>query len=206
MKPAAFVEFTRVSKILEGCVPWMYLDILGLVTTGVGCLIDAPHEACKLPWRRPDGSPASASEIAGEWANVKANRALARQGHKAAAKFTRLRLDDEGVAELLEHRAADFEAFYRKTWPAWDSFPADAQLAIHSMGWAMGPGFPRKFPTFTKAVLAGDWAGAAAQCAMRATGNPGLIPRNKMNVRLFNAAASTSTPDAITAEAVARVP
>src|SRR5207244_2818316 len=56
--------FLAFSRPLEGRVPWMYLDIKGLVKTGVGNLIDPVGLALKLPFvHKADGSPASEVEI-----------------------------------------------------------------------------------------------------------------------------------------------
>src|SRR4029453_7562541 len=56
--------FLAFSRPLEGRVPWMYLDIKGLVTTGVGNLIDPVGLASKLPFvHKGDGSPASEVDI-----------------------------------------------------------------------------------------------------------------------------------------------
>ena len=45
----AFVDFTAA---LEGVVPWMYLDVKGLVTVAIGNLIDPVAAALSLPFVR----------------------------------------------------------------------------------------------------------------------------------------------------------
>src|SRR5690606_6058570 len=56
---------------LEGRVDCMYLDVKGLVTVGVGNLVDPVHLAERLPFRRPDGSLATREEIRAAWHTVK---------------------------------------------------------------------------------------------------------------------------------------
>lgn len=202
-KQSVLDVFPSFTANLEGKVPWMYADILGLVTVGLGCLIDPVSLALGLPWKRPDGSDASNGEVAAEWNRVKHDPTLPKRGHRAAQKVTTLRLTDEGIARLANDRLRRHEAWFVKTWKDFASFPADAQLAIHSMGWAMGAGFTGKFPSFTRAVTVHDWATAARNCKMREAGNPGLVPRNKRNVSLLLAAATTTTPDLVTPGAIA---
>ncbi len=74
MYPSVQSYFRIFSAPLEGCVPYMYLDVLGLVTVGVGNLVDPITLAQALPLRfknRPGiaapGSPATPDQIAAEW-------------------------------------------------------------------------------------------------------------------------------------------
>lgn len=202
MKQSVAAAFPNFTARLEGKIPHMYADILGLVTVGLGCLIDPVSLALNLPWKHGNGDNATNAEVMAEWNRVKHDPTLPKAGYRAAAKITQLRLTDDGISRLAIDRLVRHEGWFKKTWPAWDTFPADAQLAIHSMGWAMGAGFTTKFPSFTKCVTAQDWVGAAKNCLMRTAGNPGLVPRNKRNVALFQAAAVTTNPEMITSEAI----
>jgi len=185
MRQSVIEIFPSFTERLEGKVPWMYLDILGLVTTGLGCLIDPVTLATGLLWKTKRGEMATVSEIVAEWHTVKEMTTLAKLGHRVAERYTRLRLTDEGVAELAKRRLDMNEDYLRKVWPKWDEFPADAQIAIMSMAWAMGAGFVKKFKLFTAAVANGDWLGAQKNCHINETGNAGIVPRNKLNKRLF---------------------
>jgi hypothetical protein len=69
-------------------------------------------------------------------------------------------------------------------------WPADAQLALLSMAWAMGPGGPPQFKNMAAACEKLDFDTAAAQCRMDETGNPGVVPRNKADKLLFENAAA----------------
>jgi GH24 family phage-related lysozyme (muramidase) len=198
MKQAALDAFPDFTERLEGKVPTMYRDILGLVTVGYGCLIDPVGLAVIQPFvHRETKLPASRSEIAAEWNTVKAH-ANPKLHWKYAAKLCNLEMTLTGMIDLLENRLALFESQLKGVFPDWDQWPADAQFATMSMSWAMGAGFTKKFTTWTKCALAQSWLGCAKQCLMRTAGNPGLIPRNKANVRLFTAAAATENPDQLT--------
>lgn len=198
MKQAVLDIFPAFTERLEGKIPWMYLDCLGYVTTGLGCLIDPVTLATDLPWMTRKGTTATRAEIVSEWHAVKDMVSLAKLGHGVAEKYTRLRLNDEGVAQLAKRRLESNEEYFRHTWSDWDDFPADAQLAIMSMGWAMGAGFVRKFKMFTAAVRKHDWLEAIKHCHINEAGNPGIVPRNKLNKKLLSDAAETTTPELLT--------
>jgi GH24 family phage-related lysozyme (muramidase) len=181
-----FITFTTQ---FEGRVKWMYLDIKGLVSTGIGNLIDPVSLALPLPWvHNSDGASASQTEITNEWNKVKGDQSLAQKGYKAAAPpYTSLHLTDDQINQLVMSKLSQFEATLKKTteFANLDSWPADAQLGLFSMAWAMGPGFGPGWPSFRAACAAQDWAGAAKNGHMNDTHNPGLRPRNQANVLLF---------------------
>jgi GH24 family phage-related lysozyme (muramidase) len=185
--------FPKFTCEFEGRVSWMYLDIKGLVTIGLGCLIDPEVTAGHLPFvRLQDKQPANASEICLEWNRIKGMKTLAQKGHLAARQYCALRLLERDIDNLARKRLLDNELILKLAFPDWNNFPADAQLAINSMAWAMGAFFFRKWPRFMKAVNDKDWNLAAVNCSMRTEGNPGLIPRNKANKKLFLSAATLS--------------
>jgi hypothetical protein len=176
----------------------MYLDVLGLVTVGVGNLVDPVTLAQALPFRfknRPGiaapGSPATPAEISAEWQRLKSNQALRNQLYTACDPLTQLELSDDSIDSLILSRLTSNEA-YLKRQPAFqnfDTWPADAQLGLLSMAWAMGPGGPGGFPNFSAACQNSDFNRAAAECKMNEAGNPGLHPRNQANFTLFSNAA-----------------
>jgi len=198
MKQGVAEIFPTWSTRFEGRINHMYLDVKGLVTIGIGNLIDPISLAIQLPFYfKGTETKASAAAISGEWSLLKGHPDLAKQGHKAAARITKLYLKNEDIARLVAREMLRFEAYLRKGFKLWDMFPADAQLGILSMAWAMGAGFYLKFPAFTRACNNLDWDTAAIQCLMRATNNPGLVPRNHANVALFKAAAVTRNPEVL---------
>ena len=190
--------FRSFNEQFEGSIPFMYLDIKGLVTVAVGNLIDPVEYAQALPFRfknKPGiaapGSPATKDQIAAEWQSLKNNTKLAHLGHKACEPLTQLELDDDSMNHLIAQKLASNADFLkRQVWfQAFDTWPADAQLGILSMTWAMGPGGPGGFPHFRAACQSLKFDVAATECKMDETGNPGVVPRNRANVVLFSNAA-----------------
>lgn len=188
--------FLPFSTRFEGRVNTMYLDIKGLVTIGVGNLIDHdgdPAPALALPFvHNADGSPATQDEILAEWQALKADQSLATAGWRTAAQRTSLMLTDEDIDTLVLAKADEFESTLKRTtseFADFDAWPADAQLGVLSMAWAMGPAFGQSWPTFRRAVGANDWRAAAQNCRMSEAGNPGLVPRNDADEELFGNAA-----------------
>jgi hypothetical protein len=171
----------------------MYLDIKGLVTVGVGNLIDPVEVAQALPFRFKNnpGVMATRDQIASEWQRLKGNPALARDGFRACESVTELELSNEAIDSLILARLSQNEDFLkRQTWfQGFDTWPADGQLGLLSMAWAMGPGGPGQFSHFRAACQNMDFSAAAKECKMDETGNPGLVPRNRANVLLFSNAA-----------------
>jgi hypothetical protein len=156
----AFIPF---STRFEGRVTHMYLDVKGLVTVGIGNLIDPVDLALALPFvHKQDESPATQDEIRAEWESLKADKdELAKAGWTACTPRTQLKLTDQDLDALVLSKAAQFEATLRSTTPefaSFDSWPADAQLGVLSMAWAMGPAFGNGWPNFRAAVATGDAA------------------------------------------------
>lgn len=186
--------FRAFSTMFEGAVSFMYLDIKGLVTCGVGNLIDPIELALDLPWRwrskggaaRP-GELASQAEIRREWDGLKARTDLAHLGHRAAEKVAMLELDEGAIMALIVYRLDSNEAILKRhpAFAALEDWPADAQLGLLSMAWAMGPGFGRGWPRFSAACMREDFTAAADACRMADAANPGLVPRNVANRILF---------------------
>lgn len=183
MKQAVRDVFAEFSTRFEGRVPFMYLDVKGLVTTGIGNLIDPITTGVTLPWLKADGTKASKSEIEAEWRKVKSLQAMRMRGGMAYGAVTSLRLSEAAIDALVVRKANEMEMHLVKRFKGYDTWPADAQLGLLSMAWAMGPAF--KFPKFQAACDALDFRTAAIQCKMNEVGNPGLVPRNKANETLF---------------------
>lgn len=185
--------FTGFAEQFDGRVSWMYLNIFGLVTTAVGISIDPLELAIELPFvRKEDGTRASTREIRAEWSMIKAESTLVSLGYWACQERTRLRLEDEDIDNLVLNRVLANERMLRRTFPAWEDWPADAQLGVLSMAWVLGPEFTKTWRDFTLACLSGDWADAARKCAMREWGDTCVKSRNRVNAELFGHAAAVT--------------
>jgi hypothetical protein len=166
---------------------YMYTDALDLVTTGYGNKIDPESDAAVLPWKRNStGVLASPTEVSAEWNTVKNGGAPYRS--TAAAKNTTLHLDADAIQTLFNSVTAATEASIRKIIPKYDSLPADAELALLSMVWAMGSGGLASFKTLVDAINSSppDFSTAAAQSHMQGVG---IDARNAADKLLFENAA-----------------
>ena len=199
MYPSVLAIWPAFTAQFEGRIPWMYLDIRGLVTTGCGNLIDPSGLALALPWAKPDGTYATTTEILTEWQAVKAATWLAEAGAQAAGRVAVLRLSDAAIDGLVARVMASNEAALKQhpAFAGFDAWPADAQIGLLSMAWAMGPDFGPGWPLFSAACAAGDWNAAAANCWMDDAGNPGLTPRNRANEWAFATAAAAGGDPAV---------
>lgn len=196
MRAAVRDGFRAFTARFEGVCSWMYLDILGLVTTGIGNLIDSVGAALALEWVNRDGSPAASSDIVKAWNTVKGAQSMKLAGGGAFARLTTLRLTPAGIAKLLQGRADIDWALLLNRFPDLETWPANCQLAVLSIAWAAGPAWHA--PRFDAAAKAHDWATCAVEGYLNDSGNPGLRPRNVANKALFLAAAAGCDPDVIT--------
>jgi len=191
MRDSVKKSFNSFTTKFEGRVSWMYLDIKGLVTVAVGNLIDPVDAALGLPFvHKSTKVAATRDEIRAEWTMLKGKQDLAKKGHKACEAITDLRMTDQGMDDLVLAKLTSNESVLKKSFSDWDAWPADAQLGVLSMAWALGPGFPAHWTKFTAAAKVQDWTAAAANCKINETGNPGVKPRNEADVVLFTNAAA----------------
>jgi hypothetical protein len=190
---------------LEGRVPFMYLDLRGYLSVGIGDIIDAaavglaaPTEeertasldlAFKLRWLRTDGSPAEAAEIADEWDRTKGRTDLAARGPGAfRPPVTSLHVDAAVADRFALGRLSNMELALtsREAFAAFDSWPADAQLGLLSIAFKWGTDF--QHPLLEQHLAAGDF-GAAAEVSVLNPNIGSYILRNERNAKLFNNAA-----------------
>lgn len=214
MRQAVQDAWLEVNAPLEGRVPWPYLDEKCLVTVAVGNLIDPLPLALRLPWQYESGGYLNEADIAQQWERVKSATALAKQGGGAFENLTDMRLSPANMDKLDYAKLASNDAILKGRFSNWELLPADAQMGVHSLAWACGPDFV--FPRFAADLIAGAFAtyvtaddiadastpgdlqdppefgalkgGCALECLMEVGANRGLIPRNALNQRLFEAA------------------
>lgn len=196
----SYEAYHRFSSPLEGRVPTMYCDCKGLITTGVGNLINTQASALALPWLLADGSLANQADVLADWNKLHVDAAhYALLKWMVYAKDLRCHLSEEAIDALVKRTLAANEAIFRKRYSLWDFFPADAQIAIMSVAWAVGPAFwTTPHPGFTnldRYIAAQDWEGCVAACTIKEAGNPGVVPRNAKNRFCFHNAALMKADD-----------
>lgn len=183
MRQSVRDAFVKFSAEFEGTVPWLYLDILGLVTVGIGNLVDPIELAMSLPFSHMNGYKANRDEIAEAWDTIKNAKHLAHDGHFSAEHLTDIRLTQAGIESLALGKLDSNWSQLLHRFDGLEDWPADAQLGLCSMAWAAGPLF--RAPLFDGYCRALDFKGAATECHFNDTNNPGLRPRNAANERLF---------------------
>jgi len=181
--------FPTFTQQFEGKVPNMYLDDAQppgpYVTTWVGNLIDPISTAMDLPWvHKSDNTPASQAEIAAEWNLVKSRKDLAPKGGGAFAGITNLKLLDKDGTNLLLGKVLANEHILISRYPNLADWPADAQLGLLSMSWALGPAF--NFPLFKSFTDKLDFGHADLQSEYKGVGS---APRIAADHKLFQNAA-----------------
>ncbi len=192
---SVLAHFGQFSVPLEGETHNPYLDIKGLLTIGIGCLIEGSM-GFDLPWLI-DGQPAPRAEVVRQLAVLKARQELSKLAYNQPAVLdaTTIRLDDAGILQLADARLEQDWALLAAAFPAIDSWPADAQLFAASIAWAEGAGWPRENPNLSRLLLAAPpgfllaalhapdgHGGFLAACSdISAKGNPGVVPRNAQN-------------------------
>lgn len=186
-RPSVIATAPTFQERFEGFTQYPYADVKGLITVGVGCLIDPlTDDVTGLPWAIAD-VPVDKSEVAIQWSKLKQS-GLAGRTAGYQSQFTTIRLSHAAVNDLFDSRMAHFDAFVARRFAWYATAPGDAQLGVLSMAWAMGPAFA--FPRWEAYCETGDWSGAATECRIDTTGNPGVAARNSANVVLFGNAAS----------------
>jgi hypothetical protein len=146
--------------------------------------------ALVIPWvHKSDKKPATQAEIIQDWQTVKnAHTQSGTFDLPTDKKITQLEIPDLVVQDLTASRMADNEKELLKAFPNFASFPADAQMAIHGMAWAMGAGFVPAygFHAFADAANKGDWAAAKANSNFK-----GVAPERKAgHDKMFDNAAT----------------
>ena len=148
----------------EGCISHMYLDTVGKVTIGVGNMLPTAEAAMALPFVHAEGGArATDDEIRAEFKEI----SMQDQGQLARnyKQYTRLKLADAAIDELLDSRIDEFERQLKRDFPKFEAYPEPAMLGILDMAFNLGnTGLVNKFPTFTAAARKEDWSSCEQEC------------------------------------------
>jgi hypothetical protein len=202
MTPAAREDFLAKTRELEGVCQWLYLDVRGLVTVGIGNLVDpigslwaANLDWVNLDWRNGD-APAEDSEVWAAWRIVKGHQELREHGGGAFQHLTAIRATDESIDHLVEATITRFERALRVFYPEMPGWPDAAQVSVMLMAWALGAGFPAKWPKLSSALHRLNFELAAEECQMSEAHQNASFHRRNVLVRegFLAAAAAIAIP------------
>ena len=155
--PALFPFFRE----FEGLRQQMYVDGRGLVTIGLGFMIEPVEVAVGLGlhnWYRLAGcsTPITRDTLAAEIAAVKS------QDPSYQRQFG---LRSEAMGPLCISEAHRREGFLVQLFPEFNTYPADAQMGIICVSWLRSSmaGMMNEFPAFVACCQARDFRGAGPE-------------------------------------------
>jgi GH24 family phage-related lysozyme (muramidase) len=156
----SYIDDSLVStKGFEGEIPWLYLDILGFITGGVGFMFPAASDACKLPWMKGDRA-ATPEEITAEFNRVHGlQKGMAPKFYRGSLTLPAAAID----AELLR-RLTIVDRALPAIFPGYAGLPDSWKLGLLDMGYNMGVHRLSKFTDFIHGVNTGNGQVAEAQC------------------------------------------
>jgi len=142
----------------------MYLDVVGLVTIGIGCQLSAPDSGVAIGLLlRATGEPATSAQIIQDWSSVKSRQPglLAR----LYEPFTATYLPAAAIDAEASRRLEVFVSSLRRRFPMFYVIPRPAQIGLLDMAYSLGAaGLFAKYPKFCAAVDRQDWQSAADEC------------------------------------------
>jgi hypothetical protein len=146
MWPSVRQSFGQFKVGTEGKFKYMYCDVNGYVTTAVGNLLKNADEAKKLNWHVKDTAKAASPDQVEEGFNAVRQRYqdLKLKGERLtdASKYrhtTPLRLTEAELMRIVFNKLDRFDVAWKSAIGSeWETFPADAQLAILGISWKMG--------------------------------------------------------------------
>jgi hypothetical protein len=155
----------------------MYCDVKGIVTFGVGNVIDSHHmmpprhtRALKVPWQvKGTGVTASPTEVQTAHENCVKRyselKTLAKPLWDATQykDSTNLYVSPASFETYFKGRLDSRDSEWSNALPGWEYLPADAQFAILLLGYAVGsPGtFKNHWPNYWNALVQQDFREAA---------------------------------------------
>jgi hypothetical protein len=182
---------TKLRKFLpqfEGNVTWMYLDRNGLVHTGIGFNIDKESDYLKLTWyRNSDHAPAKKGEVRAEWQGIHDMQDHKDENPGYFKPFTTLYLEEAEVEKRFREMVKERDSRLRTIFePDYDTFPADARMAMLVHAWAIDPKrllLPREkkgWPAYAEACRGREWGTAYTQSHWK-----GMNPRRYKGMKLM---------------------
>lgn len=150
-------------KTYEGNIPYMYLDVNGNVTVGVGNLLSTVADAQALPFYKNDGTAATDVDIKKAF-NIVAGSSYGQM--VVASDFeslTTIRMKQDDIDKLANNRLSEFKKELRSAYPNFDEYPAKVKAALFDMIFNLGSKKLAKFSKMNTAIGVQDWQDAAEE-------------------------------------------
>jgi GH24 family phage-related lysozyme (muramidase) len=149
----------------EGMIPWLYCDVRGFATTGIGNLVASPVDCAGHPWRhQANGASTTPGEAETLWEHT-TDAYRKDLGAAAYRNISDLRLDKDYIQGLVATRLErDFIPGIKKLCHDFDMWPLPARQAIVDMAYNLGVGGLSKFHKLIAACQTRDWTTAASEC------------------------------------------
>jgi GH24 family phage-related lysozyme (muramidase) len=161
----------------EGITTWMYCDVNGYVTVGVGDLVRSPDCAAVLPFQHADGRHSTDSARREAWETVRHFYVSTRQA-ASYAPLTDLRLEVHFcIARLASRLRSEFVPCVVTCCPDFESFPCGAQQVLVDICYNVGIAGFAHFGRLIAACNAHNFAAAADHCHTRKDGENAADPR-----------------------------
>lgn len=156
-------------KRWEGSVGWIYLDVRGLPTVGVGNLLATKAAALQLPFLVVNGAaplPATPGQIGAAYDRVKGM--IPARSPDAYRLHPSIELAAPEIDHLLRKRLDnEFLPGLRQMFQGWDNLPATARSGLLDMAFNLGLGGLRRFEHLREAVQDRKWLIASKECNRR---------------------------------------
>lgn len=164
----------------EGIVPHLYLDSGGLLTCGVGFLVEDERELRRLPWSPNVQAAVADARAVKDTLHVEPGQLWHARAASAYRPLCSARLSEASMHAIFADKVL---AFRRAIDPAWKltNWPEPVQLALVDMAYNLGVGGLNKYRRLQMAVFARQWHVAADECARRGI----QAARNEATRRLF---------------------
>jgi GH24 family phage-related lysozyme (muramidase) len=174
-------------EVFEGVVPWMYLDIRGYVTVGVGEMLATSERAVSLGFLDTNNQPIAPSAILDDYTRVSALPPAKTAGFYRSSNSPILL--HSAIDTLLMQHLVFFDTQLSQRFANYSGFPDTAKLGLLDMIYNLGAsGLFNGFPTFMGYVQKQDWPNAATQCQRNGPGPA----RNEWTKQQFLAAADAA--------------
>jgi GH24 family phage-related lysozyme (muramidase) len=178
----------------EGVIPWLYCDIKGLPTIGIGNLAGTEQAFVALPMVHQGGAHATDEEKRDVYARTLGAfaKGMTAMGYRCRSD---LRLDHNDTLSLVTKRLeTEFIPGIKAVCHDFDEWPLAARRATVDMGYSLGVhGLVHGHPSLVAALQARDWATAAGECHRRKDGEDPKDPttwgtRNAWTRKMYLAA------------------